>query len=95
MKYLSLMALLNLSLMAELFTTLLSSATLKKSSTCFSKFLNNFIEEILLEINFVEERITTGGKTAVPEIFLHKSRYSRKYDLIRLTPYQTVTSQQA
>ena len=44
------MALLDLSKMAEVFTKL-SLVTLKKSSTCFSKFLNNFIKKALVLSN--------------------------------------------
>ena len=35
---------------------------------------------------------TTGGNKEVPQIFLPYSLYLRKSNLIRLTPYQFVTS---
>ena len=46
-----------------------------------------FVEEILLEIGFVEEMRTIWGNKKVPQTFFHNFLYLRKYDLIRLTPY--------
>ena len=54
-----------------------------------------FFKDILLEIGLIEEMRTTGGNKEVRKIFLPNSLYSRKYYLLRLTPYQFATSQQA
>ena len=45
------------------------------------------ILQILLEIAFIEEMRTTWGNKEVPQTFFYNSPYSRKYELIRLTPY--------
>ena len=52
-------------------------------------------KEILLKIGFIEEMRTTSGNKEVLQIFLPNFPYSRKYNLLRLTPYQFVTSHQA
>ena len=41
---------------------------------------------MLLEIGFIEDMRTTLGNKEVPQTFFHNSFYSRKYNLIRLTP---------
>ena len=45
------------------------------------------VKEILLEIAFSEEMRASWGNKVVPQTFFHNSFYSRKYDLIRLTPF--------
>ena len=46
------------------------------------------VKEILLEIGIIEEMKTTyGPDKEVPHIFFHNSPFSRKYNLISLTPY--------
>ena len=47
-----------------------------------------------LEIGFIEEMRTTWSDKEVPQIFFPKSLYSRKYHLLRFTPYELATSQQ-
>ena len=47
----------------------------------------NELEEILLEIGFIEEMRTTWGYKEVPQTFFHNSPYLRKYDLIPLIRY--------
>ena len=44
-------------------------------------------KELFLEIGCIQEMRTTWGNIQVPQIFFHDSPYSRKYDLIRVTPY--------
>ena len=45
------------------------------------------VKKILLEISFTEETRTRRGNKDVPQTFFHNSSCSRKYVLIRLTPY--------
>ena len=45
------------------------------------------LKEILLEIGFIVEMRSTWRNKEVPRTFFHQFRYSRTYDLIRLTPY--------
>ena len=53
------------------------------------------LKEILLEIRFIEEMRTTCSNKKASQTIFPDFPYSRKYNLIRLTPYQIVTSQQA
>ena len=73
--------------------TLLPS-TQAKSPTKFNPKMQHF-KDILLEIGFVEEMRTTYDNEEVPQIFLRKPLSSRKYNLLRLTPYKFVTSHKA
>ena len=50
---------------------------------------------MLLEIGFIEEMRTHLANEEVPETFLPNSPSSQKYNLMRLSAYQFVTSHQA
>ena len=57
LKYLSLVALVDFSLVAEFFFIQLSLVTLKKSSTCSSNFLNNFIKKAFVLMDVIQHTV--------------------------------------